>query len=73
MDKLVREYLASSLRYLKARDLVEEDVRRYLEILKGIPLQYVVRGKLMGWGGSIADSLVAAPQVSKSQMVSATT
>ena len=44
MDKfllLVRGYLASSLRYLKGRDWVEEDVRRYMEILKGIPLQYV--------------------------------
>lgn len=42
MDKfllLVRGYLASSFRYLKAREWEEEKVDRYMDILKEIPLQ----------------------------------
>ena len=76
MDKfllLVRRYLESSFRYLTARDWVENEVRRYMDILKGAPLQYVFHGKLVNWRGQFADFSVAAPQVSKSQMVSVTT
>ena len=49
MDKfllLVRRYLASSLRYLMARDWVEDEVRRYMHILMGTPLQYVFHGRI---------------------------
>ena len=49
MDKfllLVRRYLSSLLCYLVARDWVEDEVRRYIHILKGTPLQYVVYGRI---------------------------
>lgn len=49
MDKfllLVRRYLASSLRYLMARDWVEEEVKSYMGILKETPLQCVAHMKL---------------------------
>ena len=42
MDKflhLVRRYLASSFRYMKARDWATEKVERYMDILKEIALQ----------------------------------